>query len=192
MKRTGEREIPLTPGTLDGLDVKHTDRYKWASSYTHGKKVYDIASGSGYGSMLLEAKEYTGFDNSDEAVDYANQYYKKSKKINFLQADASNMPSHLPKVDVIVSFETIEHITEPEKFLEWCSKHGQKLIISTPVRGSFKRSRFHLFEYRLIKFEEALKRFFPKIFLFIQKSDVGIIYPCRPDDKGVVIAVCEN
>lgn len=191
MKDTGERELPSIPGTLENIDPKHLERYKWASSYTHNKKVYDIASGAGYGSLLLEASDYIGFDNSPEAVLYSNKYYTAKPNITFLEADACNMPSHFPKADVIVSFETIEHLIDPEAFLDWCRAYGKMLLISTPIRHSFGRSRFHLFEYRLVKFHEALNKRFSKVTMFVQKENMGISYPCLPEDKGVAVAVCE-
>lgn len=192
MKYTGEREIPSVPGTLKNLDIKHLERYKWASTYTHGRRVYDIACGAGYGSLLLEASNYVGFDNSLEAIEYANKYYAADPSISFFQADACTMSPTRKTADVIVSFETIEHIKDPEAFLSWCSSHSKLLLISSPIRNSFGRSRFHLFEYRLEKFNEALNKYFSKVTMFIQKADQGITYPCYPNDKGVAVAVCQS
>lgn len=191
MKPTGEREIPSEPGTTKGIDPKHLERYKWASSYTHGKFVYDIASGSGYGSLLLEAKKYLGFDNSPEAIEYATKYYGRPP-VSFSQADACFMPKTLEVCDLIVSFETIEHIKNPYAFLEWCSTHAKLLLISTPIRGSFGRSRFHLFEYSLIEFKQTLRKYFSKLTMFIQKDNSEIAFPCLTGSKGVAIGVCQN
>jgi len=191
MKDTGERQIPSTPGTLENVDIKHLERYRWASTYTCGKRVYDIASGAGYGSLILAASKYTGFDNSPEAIEYATKYYAADPGISFFQADACSMSPTLDIADVIVSFETIEHIKDPESFLSWCSTHGKLLLISSPIRGSFGRSHFHLFEYRLEEFNEVLNKYFSKVTMFIQKAGQGIAYPCLPDDKGVAVAVCQ-
>lgn len=191
MKNTGERQIPNIPGTLENLDIKHTQRYEWASAFTHNKRVYDIACGAGYGSLLLEASEYIGFDNSLEAVEYATKYYATNSSIAFFQADACAMSPTLDVTDVIVSFETIEHLKDPEAFLHWCARHGKLLLISSPIRHSFGRSPFHLFEYRLVKFNEALDKYFSKVTMFIQKAGQGITYPCLPEDKGVAVAVCQ-
>ncbi|KKQ94576.1 MAG: Glycosyl transferase family 2 [Candidatus Woesebacteria bacterium GW2011_GWB1_39_10b] len=192
LKYTGERQIPATPGTIEGIDIKHIERYKWASVFTYNKRVYDIACGVGYGSLLLKAGEYSGYDNSQETIEYAKEYYSKKLKVKFFAADAYNMPD-LPVADVVVSFETIEHLEKPDAFLAWCSHHGEILVISSPIKNSFARSKFHLFEYRLNEFSEALKKHFSNIEMFIQKNDLGIIYPCKkPDDKGVAIAICQR
>lgn len=190
MKKTGERQVPDVPGTVDGIDIKHVQRYQWASMFSVNKKVYDIACGAGYGSLLLRAGEYTGFDLSKETVEYATKYYG-NKSVAFFEADVCNMPNSLSKTDVIVSFETIEHIKDPETFLSWCSKHCDIMITSSPIRGSFGRSHFHLFEYRLSQFINVLQKHFNNVEMFVQKKDVGIIYPCLPEDKGVAVAVCQ-
>jgi len=190
MDRTGERQIPSLPGTLEDLDIKHTQRYAWASAFTYHKRVYDVACGAGYGALLLQASEYSGFDNSPEAIKYAEQFYSTNDSTRFSVADACAMPE-LDIADAIVSFETIEHLKDPEAFLVWCSKHGRMLLISSPIRGSFGRSHFHLFEYRLEQFNQVLHKYFSKVTLFIQKKDQGITYPCLPEDKGVAIGVCQ-
>lgn len=191
MKDTGERQIPSIPGTLENLDIKHLERYKWASTYTCGKRVYDIACGTGYGSLILAASKYVGFDNSPEAVQYATKYYATDPRVSFFQADACRMSPTLDVADVIVSFETIEHIKDPESFLHWSANHAKLFLISSPIRGSFGRSRFHLFEYELTKFNDILNKYFSKVTMFIQKANQGITYPCLLNDKGVAVAVCQ-
>jgi len=191
MKYTGEQQIPSIPGTYEGIDIKGVERYRWASAFTHGKSVYDLACGTGYGSLLLEASSYTGFDHSPEAIEYATKYYA-TPSTTFIQADACAMSPALSVADVIVSFETIEHIKKPEALLRWCANHGKLLLISSPIRGSYGRSRFHLFEYRLAKFNDVLNKYFSKVTMFIQKDRQGIAYPCLPKDKGVAIGACSQ
>jgi 2-polyprenyl-3-methyl-5-hydroxy-6-metoxy-1,4-benzoquinol methylase len=192
MEKTGEREIPSKPGTIEGIDSKHIKRYVWAASYAHGKRVYDIACGTGYGSLLLEASDYTGFDSSIETIEYAGANYRKGKTVKFSVADACKMPESMETADVIVSFETIEHIKEPEAFLKWCGAHGKMLLISSPIQGTCGHSRWHLFEYQLDKFEEILKKYFAKVNVFLQRDNGEIIYPCPPGSRGVAVAVCQN
>ena len=191
MKETGERLFPQNPGTLDGLDISHIERYRWASAFTRGKKVYDLACGTGYGASLLEAGEYKGFDNSAEAIEFANQHFG-SDIISFEEADACAMPENLDPVEVIVSFETIEHLKQPEELVKWCASHTKLLVISSPIKISFGRSHFHLFEYKVHEFEEVLNRHFPKMQMLVQKLPGGIIYLYQPKDKGVAIAICQK
>jgi 2-polyprenyl-3-methyl-5-hydroxy-6-metoxy-1,4-benzoquinol methylase len=190
MQRTGERQLPDVPGSLVGLDIKHTQRYQWASTYTRGKKVYDVACGAGYGNLILMASSYTGFDISSEAIEYAKTYYTVGPTDRFYVEDANDMPI-MDMADVIVSFETVEHIKEPEKFMKWCSLFGKTTLISSPIKRSYRMSHYHLFEYKLSEFKGAISKYFSKVDYFIQKDGVGIIYPCLDDDKGVAIALCQ-
>ena len=190
MENTGERQIPSIPGTLEGLDPKHVQRYEFASAIVRGKKVFDVACGTGYGKLLLQARKYYGFDISAETIEYARQYYSGDNS-EFLVADASSMSDEYSKAEAIVSFETIEHLQDPGNFLDWCARHTDLLIISSPIRGSFPISRFHLFEYRLVKFQLALEGRYSKVNMFIQNNG-SICYPCLPGDRGVAIAICQR
>jgi 2-polyprenyl-3-methyl-5-hydroxy-6-metoxy-1,4-benzoquinol methylase len=191
MERTGEREVPTVTGTLQGIDIKHLWRYQMTSVFTYNKLVYDMGSGSGYGSLLLKAKKYEGFDCSQEAVDYSNKYYG-SESVKFLIADICKMSDKLKTADVIVCFEAIEHLKDPDALLKWCSKHGKLFVVSTPIRYSFPRSHFHLFEYRLKIFVQVLEKYFTNVQIFLQGQDGKITYPCCSKDKGVAFAVCQG
>ena len=89
---------------------EHLHRYCLANLYVTDKVVLDIASGEGYGSNLLSssAKEVIGVDIDQEAVENAKQKYKKSN-LNFKTGSADKIPVADNSIDVLVSFETIEH-----------------------------------------------------------------------------------
>ena len=75
------------------------------------KVVLDAASGSGYGSYIMSkfAKMVYGIDVSSEAVNYAVNNYNKSN-IEFKVASIEQLPFKNSELDVIVSFETVEHV----------------------------------------------------------------------------------
>lgn len=94
-------------------------RYATAARYVSGKRVLDIACGAGYGSQMLRlagATTVVGVDVSAETVRYAEERYQTSG-VEFICADAEQFEWH-EKFDVVVSFETIEHLRHPSKFLE--------------------------------------------------------------------------
>lgn len=113
-------------------------RYEFAAKLVKGKNVLDIACGAGYGSTILSdagALSVDGVDISKEAIDYANFYYKQ-ENILFVQSDIHNYSSD-KKYDVIVCFETIEHVENYRdvlKCLERLMTTGGSLIISSPNR----------------------------------------------------------
>ena len=100
------------------LAHQHLARYEFAKKFASGKRVLDIACGSGYGSGELReagARYVLGVDISDKAVEYAKAHYANSE-VGFTVGSAENLSSH-GKFDLVVSFETIEHLEDPEIFL---------------------------------------------------------------------------
>jgi len=119
----GERE----KGTkLGDIEPNHIERYNIAMKYCNNKVVLDVACGCGYGSYMLSgvAKSVVGIDNSQDAIDYANQYWKR-KNISFEKGDLNVDFSTLKKFDVVVCFETIEHLDMLPK--ETCRKFSKLL-----------------------------------------------------------------
>src|SRR6267143_2879151 len=118
---TGERVVPR--GTPANILKEHEQRYNFAAQFVRGKIVLDIACGSGMGSEFLlrsGATKVIGVDISRESLDFASAQYPN---IDFLWGDAS---SHIPLpdgvVDVVVSFETIEHFRDQTTFLQQCRR----------------------------------------------------------------------
>lgn len=96
----------------------HIQRYELASDFVNDKIVLDMACGSGYGSYLLadkgKAKEITAIDLDAETIRYAS-FRNQHPNINFLQGDAMKFCRE-NYFDVIVSFETIEHLPDVNSF----------------------------------------------------------------------------
>ena len=100
----------------------HLNRYLSAREFVAGKSVLDIACGEGYGSALLArwgAKSVVGVDISEPAIAKAKNAFE-TDTIKFFQSSGEAVLDVLgeAKFDLIVSFETIEHVNEPRVFLE--------------------------------------------------------------------------
>ena len=100
-------------------------------------KVLDAACGEGYGSYLLKmwgATEVVGVDVSQTSIDKATTIFKcENLKFQCQNVETLQLPNHY--FDVIVSFETLEHLDHPEKFLKEIRrvlKPGGTIIISCP------------------------------------------------------------
>ena len=130
----------LTEEELNNLpkhsaEYEHWQRYKWVAGKFEGKKVLDISCGTGYGSELLalNKNEVTGIDISAEAVEYAQKHFKKPK---FHVGNAEDLSIYADNsIDGVVSFETIEHLDHPEKFISEVRrvlKRGGKFYGSVP------------------------------------------------------------
>jgi ubiquinone/menaquinone biosynthesis C-methylase UbiE len=167
MEVTSER---LSLGKSQALqENEHLARYRFAAQFVAGKEVADIACGTGYGSLILAragAKSVHGMDLSPEAVEYCNEQ-KGAPNVSFTTANAQDLLG-IPDstFDVVVSFETIEHLPSMEAYLDEMSRilrPGGSFLVSTPDRriGSvlywlFRRPQNH-FHVRELSERELLK-----------------------------------
>lgn len=183
----GEREMPSVPGTIEGIDAQHIQRYEFARSVMRGRSVCDAACGCGYGSVILRAEHYLGIDRDIETVAFAEAHYA-SANTSFLTHDLHCLPL-MRRFDVCVSFETIEHLENPDAFLDWSAQHCESLIASSPIADRVLHSPFHIREYSVDDFRTLLESRWKHVTLFVQDKDI-IRYPCVGSDTGNVIAVC--
>jgi ubiquinone/menaquinone biosynthesis C-methylase UbiE len=163
-----ERITPLSEED-DELLIQHKARYTFASQFVRGKNVLDIACGNGYGAELLlrgNPAHIIGMDVSPDAVEFARNHYA-TENVEFRLGNAEQI-ENIKSIDVVTSFETIEHLPHPEKFLDEIGKllpMNGKLIISTPVRagGTLETkpgNPFHLREWNEEEFISLLSTFF--------------------------------
>jgi SAM-dependent methyltransferase len=105
---TGERL--MTDNRSHNL-AEHLHRYAIALQFAHGRSVLDIASGEGYGSHLLagRASVVFGVDVAADAVAHAAHKYRRDN-LRYLQGSGTSIPLDDHSVDLVVSFETIEHL----------------------------------------------------------------------------------
>lgn len=149
---TGERFLPSCQGEMV---YEHWHRYLFARTLARGKRVLDVASGEGYGTDLLAtvAASAVGVDLSAEAVAHANARYGRDG-LSYVAASCTDIPLPDESVDLLVSFETIEHIHEQEAFVAEVVRllaPGGLFVISSPNRPEYSdktgyRNEFHVKE----------------------------------------------
>ena len=175
MKFTGERMIPEYNEGHE-IYLEHITRYIFASQFVKNKVVLDIACGSGYGSSELlkaGAKKVIGIDISKETIDYCKKTYSQ-KELEFIVGSVENIPLENNSVDVIVSFETIEHVNEKAqiRFLSEAKrilKSGGMFIVSTPnTLVAPKGNPYHIKELNPNEFSEILKNNFSNYGIYYQ------------------------
>ena len=160
MKFTGEQVIPEEMG-FDPRELQaHLARYVWALGFCQGKKVLDAACGVGYGTMLLSwvAKSAWGMDLKKECIEYAEKKYQTPRTLFTVGDVLSGFATSF--FDVVVSFETIEHLDLPGRFLHNVYEalvHGGIAIISAPENSG---SKWHVQDYTKEQLRDLLATVF--------------------------------
>ena len=182
----GEQLIPNKPIPYFILQSS-INRYVWATQFAKDKIILDAGCGSGYGANYLRergAKTVTGGDASEEAIEYATKHYQKDG-LEFRLLDVQSLPFSDKYFDVIVSFETIEHLPRIDDFLSECRRvlHDDGMLIcSTPNKRTASpdskepRARYHVRELYPDEFATLLAKHFKVITLYGMD-------PQRPADK---------
>ncbi|MBD8555128.1 methyltransferase domain-containing protein [Rhizobium sp. CFBP 8762] len=179
MAFTGERFVPEETGNIV---IEHLHRYYSALPLVVGKTVLDIASGEGYGSDLLAscAMQVYGVDIAPEAVQHARDKYARTN-LKFIVGSCASIPLPDHSVDVIVSFETLEHHDQHEESMSEFKRvlrPDGTLFISSPDKKNYSdlrdfRNPFHVRELYEEEFHNLLQRHFRQIHFFSQRIAFG-------------------
>jgi 2-polyprenyl-3-methyl-5-hydroxy-6-metoxy-1,4-benzoquinol methylase len=163
---TGER---LETFVLHDITIEHLHRYALAKEFVQGKTVLDIACGEGYGSHLLAetALMVQGVDIDESIIAKAKNKYTR-KNLSFAAGSVEKIPFERASFDVVVSFETLEHIAAHDTMLAEIKrvlKPGGILLISTPDKKSYSdkpgySNPFHKRELSEEEFKLVLKKYF--------------------------------
>jgi SAM-dependent methyltransferase len=174
---TGER---FTPECVREIWYEHWHRYAWAARVVQGKRVLDAACGEGYGAALLarNAASVLGADISESAIAHARARYGDLPNLRFAQHDVTALDA-LPSAsfDVIVSFETLEHVHDQERMIagfERLLAPGGVLLISSPDKRTYSevggfRNEFHVRELYREELLTLLRAHFDQVRLYGQK-----------------------
>ena len=180
---TGERIVPGK--TEDALFAEHEERYLFAGQYVAGKEVLDVACGAGIGTDYLRksgAACCQGFDRDREAIEYATAAYQNCI---FVQGDAAHLSLPDSSVDVVVSFETLEHVGDHKEFLLECKRvlrPNGLLICSTPNRTIYRwygKNPYHLHELSAQEFSNLVAMHFGDLGLFSQADRIYPLFVLR-------------
>ncbi len=153
---------------FDVTEREHLERYQFVTKDTQNKNVLDIACGSGYGSYIIanegKAKQIIAVDLSEDSIRYGNHRFP-NPKITRLVGDAQEVVKE-SEYDVIVSFETIEHLPQYEKFLKNMSislKDDGFFYVSTPIvnkTSTICKNPFHVIEWSFEDFHSLINKYF--------------------------------
>jgi len=201
MEFTGERFIPTLPGDIR---LEHLHRYEWCTPYVQGKRILDIASGEGYGSYALSrnAATVTGVDISAEAVAHAQAKYTDRTNLTFIEGSAANIPLPDWSVDVVVSFETIEHHDQHEEMMAEIRRvlvPGGLLIMSSPNKKIYSdlaggdHNHFHIKELYFSELDDLIRRHFSNVRYYGQRvTATSLMQPLEESVADSVLPYTES
>ena len=174
-----ERIVPGEP-EWDEFSAHHLARYLFAAQQTQGCRVLDAGSGSGYGARIMRtagAASVTGVDLDPQAVQWAAQRFG-GEGVDFQVGDCQALDRMAGPFDLITNFENLEHLRQPERFLEAAGRlldpHG-RLLVSTPDRAASPpwvagrpRNKFHFQEWYREEFATLLRKHFAEVEIWVQ------------------------
>ena len=169
---TGERLLPdRQHGEL--VHAEHLARYVLAAQLAPGGRVLDAACGEGYGTELLRragAERAVGIDVDQGTIDAARERYGA----DFEPASIENLPFEEAVFDLVVSFETIEHVADPEAALGELRRvlaTDGTLVISTPNASEYLiDNEFHVREWTSSEFVQLLGGLFGEVRVLHQQN----------------------
>jgi SAM-dependent methyltransferase/glycosyltransferase involved in cell wall biosynthesis len=179
LPQTGERYLPEVSGATE---LEHLHRYLLARQIIGGKRVLDLACGEGYGSFSMSsvALSVVGVDISPEAVLHAQSKYQRDN-LRFLEGSCEAIPVADDSIDIVVSFETIEHHPHHEEMMleiKRVLRPGGTLLISCPDKLEYSdkpgyANPYHVKELYRSEFERLLDRHFLHRQTFNQRVAYG-------------------
>jgi ubiquinone/menaquinone biosynthesis C-methylase UbiE len=177
----GERFIP---GVTGNIELEHLHRYALAQRLCQGKMVLDIACGEGYGSAMMaqSALSVIGMDISEQAIAHAQSRYP-ADNLTFKVGDCTAIALPDACVDLIVSFETIEHHDQHSQMLSELRrvlKPGGVLLMSSPDRFFYSekpgtRNEHHVKELYEHEFKTLIERHFRRVNYYAQTVAYGSV-----------------
>jgi ubiquinone/menaquinone biosynthesis C-methylase UbiE len=137
----------VTPEMFEGWrkTAGHEARYALAAGFLRpGDVVVDAACGIGYGALVLDAHDdvtYYGVDRDTSVIAVEGH-----ERRTFVEADLQEwQPSF--EFDVAVGFETIEHLENYQRYLEWARRAKRYIIVSVPIIPSKHVNVFHVHDF---------------------------------------------
>jgi SAM-dependent methyltransferase len=162
---TGERLH--ADDNLFGVDLlRHRAAYQEAIRFalaSHARNILELGSGTGYGTQeLANALPHV------VAVDrVAPLRPARRSAARFIRADLESMPLRSRVFDLIVSFQVIEHLASPDRYLDALARHltpSGAVLISTPNRAnSDGENPYHVHEYLAEELQSILETRFEEV-----------------------------
>jgi SAM-dependent methyltransferase len=135
----------VTPDMVGWKTAGHEVRYALAAGLLRpGDVVVDAACGIGYGALILDAHgdvTYYGVDRDISVV-----AVKPHARRTFIEADLETWHPGF-EFDAAVGFETIEHLTDYNTYLDWARRAKRYVVVSVPIVPTTHENVFHAHDF---------------------------------------------
>jgi ubiquinone/menaquinone biosynthesis C-methylase UbiE len=195
-------EVPerYVPGLMRGalVEAEHLGRYLWAGQIAAGKRVLDAGCGMAYGCRILSAagaSQVDGVDIAPAILDAARSTMPENCRLQV--ADVGSLPFADDAFDLVVCFEVISHVQEPDRVLAELARvlaPDGVLVVSSPNREVYPAGNpHHCHEFTPAQLQASLGRHFGQIRLTPQQpwnatviggrrnagQEPSVVEPCR-------------
>lgn len=171
------------------IRIEHEARYRWAASAAADKEVLDAGCGVGYGMQVLQdarAKRVVGIDRAPEAI--ASARSRLAAGVELVIGDLQKLPFADGSFDVVVCFEAIEHVEQPEDVLDGFKRVLRAdgvLILSTPNATVYVEDNpHHVHEFVPDELRQTLAKRFGRVVLYRQHPWIATLIT---DDRELLL-----
>lgn len=137
MRSTDYGDVTEQVGNLisqEALAMLYT-RYRFASQYSVGKRVLEVACGQGIGLGYLakHARLVAGGDVMNHLLERARD--SSQPRLDVLMMDAHELPFDRESLDLVVCYEALYYFAKPERFLRECRRvlHQDGVLLLSSV-----------------------------------------------------------
>lgn len=162
-------ELPGQKASQEQLE-RLFQRYHFAYQFCAGKDVLEVACGGGQGLGYLAkaAKRVVGGDIDKDNLTFARKHYTCRNGIKLECFDAEQLPFQNSSFDVVLLYEAIYYLPEPEKFAKEAYRvlreNGTLIICSANKDwADFNPSPFSIRYFSVPELHTLLKTKFPEV-----------------------------
>lgn len=152
-------ELPGTEISMEQLQ-RQINRYHFAATHCNGQDVLELACGAGVGLGLLSecSRSLVAGDIDENILEIARCNYAAECRL----IDAQQLPFDDNSFDVIILFEAIYYLKEPEQFVRECKRVLRKrgcVIVCNPNKNlpDFNPSPFSCCYFNVIDFKKLFE-----------------------------------
>ncbi len=154
---TGERLH--AEDALFGIDLlRHRAAYQAALDHAYAvatPRILELGSGTGYGTAELAEALAARFGTADRGVVGVDRVAPldvgRRSPAQFLRADLNALPLRGDDFDLVLSFQVIEHLPDPTRYVDALANHlredGTSLVTTPNAAFSDGENPFHVREY---------------------------------------------